>query len=308
MGITRFCAASIPILFGSTLCFGQTGGQNKDPETPVDTDLHWQSLAVIDARPKGRGLFGYAGESYSQLNGRKMELSELALGWGITNDVSIWYVKQHYLLLGHSVGRFRLGVDTYGAKWTFKHPTVADESAAALEFEIFRPGTAFASTSDSHGVSTENFESTQDYTVAFDYGTDHDLQMQLSYAKVQGAITGSADIVAFGVGRDLKLGPRIKDVQIRLQAQVVEQTYTDALETVDFELKPVVYGAIGWDMAKTVRLEGDGSLYPKGMPLADGRYTGLSSFQIYRPGGVAENLRSDTVAFASIRLMYHVKF
>jgi hypothetical protein len=296
MGVLRFLAVSIPILLSATPCLAaddQKAGHDVDPTASVDTHLPWDTLGVIDARPKGRGFFGYAGEYYSELDGRKMQMSELVAGLGVTDSLSVWYAKQQYLLFGHHAGsRFRLGDNSYGAKWTFKTPTVENETSWALEFEVFQPGSATAVT----GSSSETFQATKNITAALDFGTDHDFQYQLAYASVKGAVIGSASVFALGMGKDLNLGPKLKHFQARLQAQIIEQSYTDVDQHISAEFKGVAYGAIGYDMTNSWRLEADGSLFPKGMPLADGRYTALSSFQIYRPGGAAENLRSDTVA------------
>ncbi|WP_227624982.1 hypothetical protein [Fimbriimonas ginsengisoli] len=264
--------------------------------------IRWTSPMAIDARPVARGAFASVSEYFSSYKGRKLEMSEIVVGAAVDERISFWVSRQSYLVKGRSsTSRFRVNANSYGAKWVVRPPNEFDRSSIALEFETVKPETAVAVTNS----ASATFGATRNNRFAVDYGFGNGLQTQLGFSSIKGAGTGDARIFTLGVGKDLSLKPNL---DLRLQGEIAGQWYTDTVETVNGQFKPVLYAALGYQTSKAIRIELDGSLFPSGMPLESGRFTGLSSFQIYRPGGVAEGLRTDAIGFGSLRLVLSGKF
>lgn len=262
----------------------------------------WASPMVIDSRPTGRGAFASIGEYFADYRGRKMEMKEILVGAGITPSLAFWISRQEYLIKGRSrTSRFDVDSNSYGAKWVVKPAAEDGQNTLALEFEAVIPGRATARTSSSFA----QFNATKNNRFAVDYGFGNGWQSQLGYTNIKGSGSGDANVYSLGAGKDLQLSDRL---DLRLQGQLFAQSYTDAVQRVDMELKTMFYGALGYRVANNAKVVIDGALFPGGMPLSSGRFTGLSSFQIYRPGGVAEGLRSDTVGFAALRLVLSARF
>jgi hypothetical protein len=303
MNNPRFAVAALAFATLTAMAAASDGANGKpQEEMRVTYNPAWTSPMIIDARPRPRGFFASVGEYLAKYKGREMEMREILIGAGITDTVSIWAARQNYLIKGRTrTSRFDVDSDSYGIKWVVKPPTDTNANSLAVELEVVRPGTATARTSSSFA----SFNATKNNRFAVNYGLANGLQTQLSYTSVKGAASGNAGIVTLGAGKDLQLD---NPFDLRLQGQLFEQSYTDVLQRVDFELKTMLYAAVGYRLSDSARIELDGAFFPSGMPLSSGRFTGLSSFQIYRPGGVAEGLRRDAIGFASLRLVLSGKF
>lgn len=262
----------------------------------------WTIPFAFDAKPHARGGFASVGGYYANYKGREMTMGEFIAGYGIDGKISVWVGRQSYLLKGrHAGNRLELNDDIYGVKWAFKTPEYPNEPYWAVEAQVTRPGSASAVA----GNSSATYFATKNYSVALDYRDPKGLLAQLSYANTKGAATGDAHVIGLAAAKDLRLKNKLR---LRVQGNLYAQSYTDVVEKVGLELKPQFYAAVAYEAAPWLRVEADGSLLPFGMPIAGSHYTGLSSFQIYRPGGVAEELRDNFVAFASLRLVFHGKF
>lgn len=262
----------------------------------------WSLPYAFDANLRPRGGFASVGGYYATYKGRKMEMREIIAGVDITDAVRVWVGSQAYVVKGRqSTSRFHVSDDLYGVRWVVKPAKEAGDPSIALEFQATIPGTARATV----GNSSATYNATKNNSFAVDYGLPSGLQTQLSYTSVKGAALGDANVFGLGAAKDFSLKDKLT---LRVQGTLIGQSYTDAVEHVDLELKPVLYAAVGYEAVKGIRLEGDATVLPAGVPLGGTHFQGLSGFEIYRPGGVAGELRNNFVAFASIRLVFHSKF
>ncbi len=270
-------------------------------EEPV-TPFRWSNPAAIEARPSARGVFANAGFYYGEFRGRKLELEEVLVGITPTENVTAWFSRQDVLLKGRSrTSRFDVQADTYGVRWVVKPPKDEDDMSLALEFEATRPDTASARTNNAAATYVATKNNRFAVAGAFKGG----LIGQLAFTRVEGVNGEEANVYALGAAKDLELSDRFR---LRLQGQIIGQNIRNTSDDADMEFKPVGFVALGYRLAKGVFLEGDVTFMPSGTPLSVGRLSALTSFQIYRPGGVAANLREDAFATGSLRLVVRQSF
>lgn len=276
--------------------------QAQDSNQPAPYDVrysHWTSPYAIDARPGSQGVYLTGGEHFSAFEGRKMQMKEWFLGGWITDSINVFYGRQNYHLEGRSqTSRFNVNSEIYGGKWIVRKPDEDGDVGFALEVQFMKPGSATATT----GHASEIFSGTKNQMYAVDLGANHGLQYQLAYNSVSVGSTGSAYDYTLGASWDHDLSSR---AQLKLQAQLAIQQYTDVVDYWTTNFRPVLTAFAGYDANKFLRFEGDATLFPSGMPYASGPYTSLSSFEIYRPGGVAGDIRTNTIGFASLRVLLH---
>jgi len=272
-------------------------------DSKVQSQLgHWSIPYAFDANLRPRGGFASVGGYFATYKGRKMEMREIIAGVNITDAIQVWAGSQAYVLKGRqSTSRFHLSDNLYGVRWVVKPAKEAGDPSIALEYQATIPDTARAVV----GNSSATFNATKNNFFAVDYGLPSGLQTQLSFTSVKGSGDGDASVFGLSGAKDLALKDKLT---LRVQGSLVGQSYTDVVQHVGFEVKPVVYAALGYEAAKGVRLEGDATFMPAGIPLGGTHFQGLSSFEIYRPGGIAGEIRNNFVAFASLRLVFHGKF
>lgn len=264
--------------------------------------VSWTLPFAFDANLHPRGGFASVGEYYANYHGREMQMREFLAGVNITDVVKVWFASQAFVAKGrHSGNRFHVSDDVYGAKWVFKPAREAGDPSVAVEFQATRPGTASATTSN----AAVTFNATKDNFFAIDYGLPSGLQTQFSYTSIKGAADGNANVFGLAGARDMTLREKLN---LRLQANLIAQGYKDVSGNETFNFRPVLYAALGYEVANGLRLEGDASVMPFGVPLGGTHFQGLSGFEIYNPTGVAGELKDNMVAFASLRLVFHGKF
>jgi hypothetical protein len=269
-------------------------------ETPVRPG--WSSPMAIEARPQPRGVYASTAFYYGDYRGRKLELKEVLVGGAITPNVSAWYSRQDVLLKGRSrSSRFDLNADTYGVRWIVRPPREEDDRSLAVEFEAVRPDTATARTSNARAT----YIATKNNTFAVTGHLGRALQAQLAYTKVEGVDGEEANVFALVGAKDFALSDRFN---VRVQGHLIGQGIRGSIDDVDFEVKPMGYVALGYRIADGVQLETDLTYMPSGTPLAAGRLSSLTSFQIYRPGGPAAGLRRDAFGVGAIRLVVRKSF
>lgn len=264
----------------------------------------WGDRAAFDARPQPRGAFATFGGDYATLNGRQVQIGEGRIGITPLSTLTLWYDHQSFKLLGrHSGNELNVQADNYGVKWVAMPGKSLDDPSLAFEATVTEPGRARAHTSNSSAV----FVHTDNFGIAAIYGPWKGYQARLAYDHVGagGDSNGDAHIVNLALARDWDLGHKFN---LRGQVHLVNQSYSDIVESKDFDLKPYFYAAIGYDATSFLRVEANGTLFTNGMPMGGTNYTGVSSFLIYRPGGIAESLRNDAIGFASLRVMFHKSF
>lgn len=271
-------------------------------EEPQFEPFRWSNPAAIDARPRERGIFANAGFYYGDYRGRKLEMEEVLVGGAFTPNISAWFSHQDVLLKGRArTSRFDYTAKTYGARWVVVPPKEEDGRSLAIEFETVRPDNAHARTVN----SAATYVATKNNTFAVTGYLGKDLNVQAAFSRIEGVNGEKGDVIAFVAAKDFRAGDRL---MFRAQAHAVGQRVRGSVEDVDFEIKPVVFLAAGYRLAKGVRLETDLTFMPSGTPLAVGRLTSLTGFQIYRPGGPAAGLRSDAFGVGALRLVVHKAF
>lgn len=301
MGTTKKFFTSLGILAVATFGLANLALGAQDPKQDLwkPTASQWSDTFIIDARPHAPGVSLTGGEYFATFEGRRFQLKEAQLNAYIGNSLTLYYGKQDFHLEGRSQSsRFNLYADTYGGKYILHTPDEDNDYALAIEAQFVRPGDADGRS----GNSQEVFAATQDYAFAVDCGTSKGPQAQLGYAYVKTRSHLWGSVYSAGIGQDTRWPGR---AQVRLQGHLSFQKYSDAVESKSFEPKISLYAGIGYDSAKHLRFEADGSLFPIGIPLASGRYTGLSSFELYRPPGVAGEIRNKVVGFGAIRAVLH---
>ena len=264
--------------------------------------FRWTNQTPIDARPNGRGGFGSAGFYYGDYKGRKLEIKEILVGFGFTPTISAWYARQGVLLKGRAVtSRFDFDADSFGVRWVVEPPKEDKENSLALEFEYLNPEDASARTSN----SSATYVGTKNYRLALTAGLRGGLQAQAGYSRIEGVNGERADVMSLVAAKDFDLSTRLV---LRAQGHLIGQRISGSVEDVNLEVKPVAFIALGYRLANGLRLESDVTFMPSGTPLAMGRLSGLTSFQIYQPSGPAAGLRRDAFAVSSIRLVYQKGF
>ncbi|MGV3617539.1 MAG: hypothetical protein ACO1SV_19610 [Fimbriimonas sp.] len=271
-------------------------------EEPVIEPFRWSNPTAIDARPRERGVFATAGAYYGEYRGRKLEIDELQVGAAFTPNVYAWFGRQDILLKGRAqTSRFDTQADFYGIRWIVRPPREEGGASLAVEYEAVRPDTASARTN----TTSATYIATKNNTLAVTAAMRGGLQGQLAYTKVEGVNGEDGNVFALVAAKDFNLSSRLA---FRAQAHLVGQNIKDSIDDVDFEVKPIAFFALGYRLAKGLRLESDLTFMPSGTPLSAGRISGLTSFQIYQPGGPAAGLRSDAFAVGAIRLVGHFSF
>lgn len=291
----------IPAAIVAAICSTQTPAttpSTEDPKVGI-----WGNPFIFDAKQRPNGPMASVAGYYADYRGRKMEVKELTVGYTFSERYTLWYGLQNFLVKGRaSTSRFRLDADMFGIRAVLI-PVTGESGGLAIEYQGTRPSKGTATAVSGGGLNTAIYNAPKIDTIALDGSDTHGYDAQLSITSVDSA-GGSGTVVGFGLAREFRLSPR---AQLRAQGQLLGQSYTDVVEHVNLELKPVLYGAVGYDASRNFRLEADATLMPSGVPLASGSFSSLGSFQLYRPGGAAEGLRHNIVGFASLRLLYHGK-
>jgi len=307
LGAIRMKHLYLSSLAATTMLFVPRAFAEDAPVQAGDSDkltnytVRWTDPSIIDARPIGKSAYASVSDFYSNYQGRKLNMAQLMVGAGVTDSISIFVGRQSYLLKGRSSSsRFSLNADRYGVIFFMDTATPENEDSAAVEFQVIIPSSANAVRSG----AAETFSATKNFRLAIDYGTDHDIQMQVFGASIQGAFSGNAHVYGYGLGWDRKLSPKL---QLRLQGQIDVQNFDDGVDHQTFQLRPVMYAGVGYDATKFFRVEAEGTLFPSGIPYDAGSFSALSSFEIYHPGGVAGDIQHNVVGFAAIRLVFHGK-
>jgi hypothetical protein len=262
----------------------------------------WSLPSVIQAGLVERGGSIFFGDTLANFRGRTLEIKQGQISYGVTDGIQLFYGKQFDLAKGLSLtSRFDDSDDYYGARVVVKRPTSTNPSAISLQFEAVRPATADVTTS---GTSA-NFDATHNNIYSVNVEDSRENLFQLQYSDISAADDRYAHVLTASAGRDYMLGEFVKS---RIQLSLVTENFAGLGESAVTDVKPVFYAGFKVDPAPWLSLEADLTVLPSGIPFAGGEYTGLSSFGIYEPGGLFNELRQDLVAFGSFRLVFHGKF
>jgi len=274
------------------------GGIEEDKIAPYQ----WMLPSVIQAGLVERGVSVFVGDAYATFRGRSFNMETDQVGVGVTDWLQILYGNQYILAKGRqSTSRFDVAANYYSVRAVVKRPTAADPSALSLQFQAIRPDTGSAV----EAGSSEEFAGTHNNVGSVNYLDRQKNQFQVQYTNVNGPDGVSANVYSVGWGRDYELNELFL---ARVQASMIGESYQAIGSSSNSEFKPLLYGCVAFQASDNLSLELDLTCFPSGIPLAGGDFTAISSFDLYNPGGVVSDLRSDFSAFASLRVMYHTKF
>ncbi|MEZ0325409.1 MAG: hypothetical protein ACAH95_05850 [Fimbriimonas sp.] len=271
---------------------------SSSPETEL---AQWASPAIFSARPQAKGARLSLGQYYATLEGRTLEAKELILSFVPNEKALVWFSKQDYLAKGRSAkSRFRMTADTYGFRYIVDGPDGYGGGSTAIQIEAFRPSSADAVT----GGGGATFFATKNVSYSLIHSRGEN-DYQLGFTTVRGAASGKSDVIELAMGRSMQLKEKLK---ARLEGHLVGQSLKGNGFNIGMEVRPVLFGALSYNAASWLSVEGDLSVMPMGMPIAGGRMTAFSSFQIYNPGGAVAGLRTKFTALGSLRLLFHARF
>lgn len=274
------------------------GGIEEEKQVPYQ----WMLPSAIQAGLVQKEASFVIGDSYSSFEGRSFEMKTVQVGAGITDWLQVLYGEQTVLAKGRSSGsRFDVFDSYYAVRGVVKKPTATDPSALSLQFEALRPDTGSAHV----GSAVEDFAGTHNNIGSVNYQDRRSNLFQFQYTNVDGPASVNAHVYNFGYGHDLDIG---SSCLLRLQGSLIAESFQAVDSSSNFEMRPMIYGCIAYRPDEHFSFEMDLTAFPAGVPLAGGDFTAISSFALYNPGGVVDNLRSDFSLFGSIRAMYHVKF
>jgi hypothetical protein len=272
-------------------------GSDEDYFTPR---LHsvWVNPSVITpTTPFGRLVIS-AGGSYGNYKSRTLELTDAQIGFMPNESLYLWYGQQRILVKGRaSNSRLRLEDSIYGLRAVLVKPQVDNGITLALQAEVIQPDDATLNI----GNSASRFDATKNFALSVIVGRGEANDYRLRYGHVSGGNGGRAEIVSLGFNRQFK----VLRFDSYFQVEAIGQTWKSSATGKTKSLEPKLslsYGA-SYRILPWLQLQGDLSLFPAGIPLSGGPMSGLGSFLIYEPGGVAGGLKSDLVGYGSLRLV-----
>lgn len=277
----------------------------KAVETDADNEkkpYQWMLPSVIQAGLVQREGSVFFGDSYAKFKGRQFEMKQEQASIGVTDSVQLLYGEQYVLAKGRSSSsRFDVADSYYGARVVVKRPTATDSSALSLQFGAVRPDTGSARS----GGSSATFAGTHNNIFSVNYLDKVKNQYQVQYTDITAPGGEFAHVYNVGYGREYELS---EFVLARLQGSIITESFQAIGTSSNYEMRPVLYGCLAVNPTPWLSLEADITAFPMGTPLGGGEYTGFSGFDLYSPGGIVDQLRSEFVAFGSARILIHGKF
>ena len=262
----------------------------------------WGLQSIIQAGLIQRDVTLVGDDTFASYQGRKFNLSQGQINAGVTDWLQLIYGQQFVLAKGRSAGsRFTLTDYFAGFRAVVKRPTTVDPTAISIQYQTTRPSTATAETSNSFA----RFAGTINNSFAVNYLDRRKDQIQVQYTDLSAGTGLYGHVFSAGIGHDYDLGEFVKT---RIQGNFIAESYQAASETSNFELRPVIFGEFEVTPTPWLSVEAGVTVMPAGLPLSGGEFTGLSSFDLYSPGGIVNDLRTKFIAFGSARLLFHWKF
>jgi len=266
-----------------------------------DRTYSWSLPSIVQSGLVESGISVFGSETYAAFHGRTFELRQEQVKLGLFDQLELIYGRQFVHAQGRMASsKFYDDEDHYGARFVVKKPTDEDPSAWSLQFEAMRPGTAQISS----GSNAETLAGPGINTYAVNYGDRSNFQYQAAYTSIDAPLI-DAHSASVSVGHDLRIA---SDAWARLQATLVGQSFSGAGESSNFQLREVVSGYVAWNPIRWLSVEGGITVFPSGAPFVSGEFTSVSSFAVYNPGGVVNDLRNDFSAFGTLVVMAHWKF
>ena len=262
--------------------------------------IRWSNPSVFSAVPKAeKDVYITPGARYGEYKGRKAEFEELTVGGYVLNNVELWYSKLDMLMKGQTVARFRSNAYSFGGRWYFQ-PNNIERLAMAVEFETMKSDRGVATAPG----SSATFVGPETWSIRW-IGSNEKVDLLASYtnAKVDNSL--KSNVFELGLGRDLPLSDRLA---MRLQGSLVAENIDREFDAVNFEVKPVFYGALSYRVHGNARIELDGTVMPFGVPIAHGRDTGFTAYQLHNLTGPAAGIRDDPFALVSLRVNLSIRY
>ena len=268
----------------------------------ANVPYQWALPSFIQAGLVQKEASLFFGGSYASYKGRSFTMAQGQVAVGVTDSVQLLFGEQSVLAKGRaSTSRFTVRDDYYGFRAVVKRPTQTDPTALSIQYETIQPGTADVNIAN----ASETYAGTSSNVFSLNYLDRKEDQLQIQYTNIAAGPGLYAHVYSAGFGHDYQLS---EFVRARLQANLVAESFQAVAETSNFELRPILTGALALTPTPWLSVEGDLTALPAGLPLAGSEFTGLSSFDLYSPGGIVNSLRSDFVGFASLRVLFHGKF
>jgi hypothetical protein len=264
----------------------------------------WVSPSVITTTTPFGGLVISAGGYFGSYKSRALEMSEGLIGLAPSDSVYLWYTRQHYLIKGRtSTSRLRLDDNLFGIRAVVVKPRLEGDATVALQVESIQPEDAKLTV----GNSASTFDATKNYALSVIYSRGPKADFRLRYGNVDAGNGGHARV--FGIGANHQFQP-IGRLESYAQLDLIGQNWKSSAtgKTKSFDIKAGLNLGASYHLLKWLKLQGDVSVYPAGIPMSGGQLAGLGSFLVYEPGGVASGLKSDFVAFGSLRLVAGTSF
>jgi hypothetical protein len=277
--------------------------EDSDQSKPVDNyGVEWSNPSVFGARWRHVGASVTGTFDFADWESRKFQMSEGLITVTPARWLTVWYGDQRYFALGASgVARLNMSSDTYGFRAVICPPDTSDVGGLALQVQAWRPGTLGIVSGD----SAEMFGGTGDVAYGV-MGTNFGIDYEVQYSDITQPFSPDyANVFDFAVGKDfVSHGSKF---QLRAEGHLLYQTVrTDAED--DASLRSMFYGAAGYDITRSLRLEGDVTAMPFGTALGGSELTPLTGFLVYNPGDPVDELRSKFFAVGALHLTYHVHF
>jgi hypothetical protein len=264
----------------------------------------WVNPSVITATTPFGGLIISAGGYFGSYKSRSLEMSEGFIGLAPSDSVYLWYARQQFLIKGRtSSSRLRLDANAFGVRAVVVKPRLEGGATVAIQVESIQPEDAKLTI----GNSATTFDATKNYALSVIYSRGPKADYRLRYGNVDAGNGGHARVFSLGATHQFHPMGRLDSYA---QLDLIGQNWKSAAtgKTKSFDLKGAVNVGASYPLLKWLKLQGDVSLYPAGIPMSGGQLAGLGSFLVYEPGGVASGLKSDFVAFGSLRLVAGLSF
>lgn len=267
--------------------------------------IRWSNPAAFSAQPTERDVFTSAGFYYGEHKGRKAEISEFTLGAGITPRLGVWYAHHDVVLKGRSSkSRFRTKSDTYGIRYLLQEVGVKP-LGIAVEYETNQADPARATQATSGGSSLIQYPAPTVNSFRVITSNRKGVDNLFAYTRIEASGGLHADVLDLGIGRDKVISEKWT---LRVQGHLVAQNFRGLKSEVSGEIRPVLYTGLAYRVSPNAQVETDLTFMPNGTPLAWGRLTSLTGYQLYEPSGVAEDLRKDAFGVFGLRVMLRKTF
>ena len=273
----------------------------KDDESSLEQH-DWALPSAIKSGLAHRGISFFGGDTYATYQVRKFESKQTQVKISPTDRLELYFGRQFTWAKGRSeTSRFENNASSIGGRYVVKPPTEFDPTSWSVQYQMIRPDTADIRV----GNSQELLAGTKNNLFAVSYGDRSQNQFQLGYTMIDSPAAINARSISLGVAHDYELGSNLVG---RLEGFLVGQAFNGMNESSKFELKPIATAYLAATPISWLTFEGNVSAMPSGMPFSSGEFTGVSSFAVYTPGGIVNDLRSKFLAFGSLRVVAHWKF